>query len=126
MVRIIIAGSRDFNNYKKLETIMDDYLKSVCDEVEIICGGARGADSLGEIYTQFHNIKCVKFPADWDKYGKSAGYRRNVQMAEYAEKENGILFAFWDGQSKGTKHMIDIANQHGLEIHIINNTRITD
>ena len=126
MVRIIIAGSRDFNNYKKLETTMDDYLKSVRDEVEIICGGARGADSLGEIYAQFHNIKCVKFPADWDKYGKSAGYRRNVQMAEYAEKENGILFAFWDGQSKGTKHMIDIANQHGLEVHIINNTRITD
>lgn len=119
MVRIIIAGSRDFNSYKKLEQTMDRYLELITDDVEIICGGARGADSLGEIYAQLHNIKCVKFPADWDTYGKSAGYRRNIQMAEYAAEKTGVLFAFWDGKSKGTAHMIRIANDHRMEVHVI-------
>lgn len=51
---------------------------------------------------------------------KSAGYIRNKAMAEYAAQETGILFAFWDGQSKGTKHMIDLAYQYGLDVHVIN------
>jgi len=56
--------------------------------------------------------------AEWDKYGKSAGYKRNEQMAIYAKEDNGVLIAFHNG-SKGTKHMIDLANKHGLRVFVI-------
>ena len=60
-------------------------------------------------------------PANWDLYGKSAGFRRNIEMADYAIADNsrGILLAFWDGKSKGTKHMIDIANKYKMEVNIV-------
>lgn len=76
---------------------------------------ARGADSLGEQYAKERGIPVRYFPADWQTLGKSAGYQRNVQMAAYAD----ALVAFWDGQSKGTKHMIDTARRHKLDIRII-------
>ena len=68
------------------------------------------------------NILLKKFPANWDLYGKRAGYIRNEQMAKYAMSDNsyGVLIAFWDGKSRGIKHMIDLANKYGLEIHIVN------
>jgi hypothetical protein len=80
----------------------------------VIAGGARGADSLArQMATQFR-LKYREFPADWDKHGKSAGYKRNEDMARNADG----LVAFWDGYSKGTKHMIDIALREGLEVHV--------
>ena len=84
-------------------------------EVEIVSGTAAGADTLGERYAQEKGYEVKKFPAQWDLYGKSAGYKRNQQMAEYADG----LIAFWDGKSKGTKHMIDIANKMGLKVRVI-------
>jgi len=57
--------------------------------------------------------------ADWDKYGKSAGYKRNEEMAIYSKEDNGVLIAFWDEVSKGTKHMIDLANKHGLKVFVV-------
>lgn len=121
MKRIIIAGSRDFNNYKLLEQSLLDFIGSFeHNQIEIISGTARGADRLGEQFSNSMNYNLVRFPADWDKYGKSAGYRRNAEMAKYASEEDGVLFAFWDGQSRGTKHMIDLANKYDLEVHVIN------
>ena len=64
--------------------------------------------------TQKSMDQVVYFPADWDLEGKSAGFKRNVKMAEYAD----ALVAFWDGESKGTKHMIEIAKEKGLDIRI--------
>ena len=64
--------------------------------------------------------KVKRFVPDWNTYGKSAGYRRNAEMAKYASEAYGVLFAFWDGQSRGTKHMIDLANKYGLEVHVVN------
>ena len=66
-----------------------------------------------------HHIPITVFPADWDKFGKSAGYKRNVQMAEYAGS-GAMLIAFWDGKSSGTKNMIENATKLGLKVHIIN------
>ena len=114
MFRVIIAGGRDFNNYAGLSASMDYLLKNVCDEIQIICGMARGADRLGERYAKERGYKIRYFPADWDTYGKSAGYRRNVEMASNAD----ALVAFWDGVSYGTKHMIDIAKEKGLAIRV--------
>lgn len=60
-----------------------------------------------------HNIPLELYPADWNGYGKSAGYRRNVQMAQVAD----ALIAITNG-SPGTKHMIDIANEKGLKVFV--------
>lgn len=83
--------------------------------IQIVSGGARGADKLGELYahTNLHSLKV--FPADWEKFGKSAGYIRNEEMAKYAD----CLVAFWDGKSRGTKHMIDLAHKHGLQVRVV-------
>ncbi len=115
MFRVIIAGGRDFNNYALLEQTMDRLLENVQDEIVVVCGMARGADSLGEQYAQSRGYTVYYYSAKWDIYGKSAGYRRNEKMAQNAD----ALVAFWDGQSRGTKHMIDIANRHKLNVRVI-------
>ena len=78
----------------------------------IISGGARGVDRLGQRFAKENDIHLEIYRADWDSYGKAAGYRRNVQMAEVAD----ALAAFWDGESKGTGHMIDIATKRDLKV----------
>ena len=125
-LRIIIAGSREFNNYNLLKTSIKDILKNTSFEginkIKIISGTARGADQLGERFAKQFKLEVVKFPANWDVYGKRAGYIRNEEMAKYSVKDNnyGMLVAFWDGESRGTKHMIDLAKKHRLEVHVIN------
>ena len=111
LMRTIIAGSRDCTNPEHIIKALNE-----CDwtPTVVISGAARGADRLGKLWARANNIPCEKFPANWDRYGKSAGYRRNVEMAESAE----ALLALWDGKSKGTKHMINIANSKGLKVHV--------
>ena len=128
--RVIIAGGRNFNDKYLLEDnlmewILDIYLKHIHDNekvsIEIISGNASGADRLGEEFVKEHLYELKLFPANWNKYGKAAGPIRNRQMAEYAaQADKGVLFAFWDGKSRGTKSMIDLAKQYGLEVHVIN------
>jgi len=112
-MKVIIAGSRDFTDYLKLSQACDNLLKNQ-KTIEIVSGKARGADSLGEKYAKERGYKIIEFPPDWSK-GKGAGYQRNVEMAQYAD----ALIAFWDGKSKGTNHMINIAKNKGLKIRII-------
>lgn len=113
--RVIIAGSRDFSDYDFLRNTMDYLLQNITDrKIIIICGMARGADTLGEQYAKFKKYEIRYFPADWEKFGKSAGYIRNKQMAQNAD----ALVAFWDGISRGTKLMIDLANEYKLDIRI--------
>ena len=113
-MKIIIAGSRTFNNYELLCQNCDKAL-SLQTEIEIVSGTANGADKLGERYANEKGYKIKQFPADWEKYGKSAGYKRNEEMAKYAD----ALIAFWDGKSKGAKHMIDLAKLYKLKIKVV-------
>lgn len=113
-MKVIIAGGRDFNDYKLLFEKCEIILSKQKD-VEIVSGTARGADELGEKYAKEKSFKIKHFPADWEKYKKGAGYIRNKQMAEYAD----YLISFWDGKSKGTKHMIDLAKEYNLSIRVI-------
>lgn len=115
MFRVIIAGSREFQDYAILKATMDKLLKNVRDEIVIISGTARGADALGERYARERNYAIHSFPAEWDRFGKAAGFVRNEEMAANAD----ALVAFWDGQSRGTKHMIDIAKRNQLKVRII-------
>jgi hypothetical protein len=131
-MRVIIAGSREFNDYdllsKECNKIFCELAQQGCIPVsvnesrkflEIISGTAKGADQLGERFAREYEIPLKKMSANWDLYGKSAGYKRNEQMALYAKEDNGVLIAFWDGVSKGTKHMIDLANKHGLRVYVV-------
>ena len=104
--KIIVAGSRNFNNYPLLSEKLCKYK----DEIkEVVCGEAKGADTLGKNWAIQHNIPVKSFPADWQQYGSAAGYIRNHQMGDYADG----LIAFWDGISSGTKDMIDYMEKLG-------------
>ena len=118
MIKVIIAGTRDFNDYAFLKKNVDYFLQGINpnnEEIEIVSGNARGADKLGERYAKEYNLPVKLFPANWDKYGKRAGYLRNQEMANYAD----VLIAFWDEKSKGTKHMIDIAKKQSLTVIVV-------
>lgn len=113
-MKVIIAGSRDFSDYELLKSKCDKILSQQVD-IEIVSGTANGADKLGETYANEKGYKLTKFPADWDNHGNSAGYKRNKEMAIYAD----TLIAFWNGRSKGTKHMIDLAYEHNLKVRVV-------
>jgi hypothetical protein len=113
-MKVIIAGGRTFDDYDLLCQKCDKAL-STLKTVEIVSGTANGADKLGERYANERGYTIKQFPANWDKYGKSAGYKRNEEMAKYAD----ALIAFWDGKSRGTKHMIDLAKQYDLKVKVV-------
>ena len=124
MFKVIVAGGRDFADYDllqyKLDNLLVDRLSVLTAAgdiaVQVVSGTAPGADRLGEHYARMNKLHVVQFPANWDLYGKSAGYRRNEEMADYAD----ALVAFWDGKSRGTKHMIDLANKSGIQVRVVN------
>lgn len=111
MLKVIVAGSRYFNDYRLVKSALDYYLSNHTD-VEIVSGCAQGADRLGERYATEHEMPVKRFPADWEAHGKAAGPIRNKQMAEYAD----ALVLFWDGTSPGSKNMLGNAKRMGLKI----------
>ena len=111
-MKIIIAGGRTFNDYNKLCSYCNHILQNQ-QVIEIVSGVANGADLLGERYAREKGYLIKQFPANWDN-GKSAGYIRNEEMAKYSD----ALIAFWDGSSKGTGHMINLAKIYNLKIRI--------
>ena len=112
-MKVIIAGSRGFDDYEMLCKVCDHML-SRQTEIEIVSGAARGADLLGERYAKERGMFVKKFPADWS-IGKSAGFIRNSQMADYSD----ALICFWDGESKGCKDAIAKANKLNKKVLII-------
>lgn len=115
-MKVIIAGSRNITDYK---LVLDAIEKSGFFISEVVSGAAAGVDRLGERYALEHQLKINVFYPNWDKYGKRAGYLRNEKMAEFAD----ALIAIWDGKSRGTEHMINIANERNIHI-FINNTSV--
>lgn len=111
-MKVIIAGSRDFDDYYFLAKELDMYPIKI---TEVVCGEAKGADLLGKQWAHRHDVNVSSFPADWTKHGKSAGPKRNMQMGDYADR----LIAFWDGESKGTKQMIDYMIRLEKPVHIV-------
>ena len=116
MIKVIIAGGRYFDDKKLLKSKCDNIFTNLSnDQVEIVSGGALGADTLGEWYAFENKMSCQVFKANWDVLGKAAGIIRNGVMAKYSD----ALIAFWDGESRGTKHMIDTAKKEGLKVRVI-------
>lgn len=115
-MKVIVAGSRSISDYDLVEQAIKE---SGFEITEIVSGCARGVDRLGEKYAFLNGLAVRAFPANWNMYGKRAGYLRNERMAIYAD----AVVAVWDGQSKGTKHMIDFAKGKGLHIFVFDTSR---
>jgi hypothetical protein len=117
MIKLIVAGSRTFADYSLLKQKLDFYLQAYLPsgDVEIVSGKARGADTLGERYAREHHLPLKQFPADWERFGRAAGYRRNEMMVSYATH----CICFWDGTSKGTAHAISLAKRQGLVLRVV-------
>lgn len=114
--RVIIAGGRFFNDYDLLRDKCDSFLQNKqMENIIIVSGHATGADALGEKYAQEKGHALEIYPADWKRHGRAAGPIRNAQMASIAD----AIIAFWDGKSRGTKSMIDLANKKGLQVVIV-------
>ncbi|MHC5064963.1 MAG: SLOG family protein [Planctomycetota bacterium] len=116
-IRLIIAGSRSLPESSQSVDKIETHLEGLGWHGKIDCvisGTAGGADTCGEFYAERHNIQLVKMPADWKRLGRSAGYRRNEEMADRASH----LLAIWDGVTKGTRHMINIARERGLVVAV--------
>jgi len=114
-MKLLIAGSRNFTDYRLLSDSVAQVLSDVTEPVTVISGTAKGADTLGERYAEEHGLEVVRMPADWDKHGKAAGFIRNKDMSKVAT--HAIIF--WDGQSKGTKSMILLCKQGGVPVRVI-------
>lgn len=109
-MKIAVIGSRVFDDYNKVKQTLDEFHKKTPITL-IVSGGATGADKFGERWALENNIETKIFFPEWGQYGKSAGYRRNVDIINEAE----IIIAFWDGESKGTAHSLNLArNQHKI------------
>lgn len=109
-MKVAVIGSRTFQDYPLLEAILDE------EEITtIVSGGARGADTLAEQYAKAHNILFEVHRPDWNQYGKRAGFIRNKDIISSCDK----VIAFWDGESKGTAHSIDIAQYQKKPVRIV-------
>jgi predicted Rossmann fold nucleotide-binding protein DprA/Smf involved in DNA uptake len=104
-MKLAIVGGRDFDNYEKMRGAFDFFFGTISASIEIVSGGAIGADSLAKKLAQDNKMGYVEYLPDWDKYGRSAGFKRNRQIAEYAD----MILVFWNGKSHGTKNTIDHA-----------------
>lgn len=106
-MRTIIAGSRSITDWDLVKEAIEScgWLPTT-----VLSGCARGVDQLGEQWAAVHNVPVERFPADWEKHGRAAGHKRNLQMALHAH----ALIAVWDGESPGTRGMLKIAQSKGL------------
>ena len=107
--RIVVAGSRKYNNYNEAKKYIDFCISNIKNEHSLIfvSGGCSGADMLGEKYAEENGYKIERHPADWKRYGRAAGPKRNKEMVEVSD----LVICFWDGESRGTKSMIFFANK---------------
>lgn len=135
---VVIAGSRSVPEYLREERrggiyqVINwralDLLRRELEKrdayppLEIISGGARGVDTIASRLAEDIGVPFVEFRADWDRYGKKAGLLRNVEMADYAARngvDRGAVLALWDGESRGTKHMIAVGKKKGLHVWVL-------
>ncbi len=115
--RIIIAGNRHYSDYDEAKRFVEKCLKQIgeADTVIVMSGACRGADRLGELMAREKGWKCELYPAEWEKYGKSAGPRRNKVMVELCD----AVICFWDGKSKGTASLIRFAKESKKPLFIM-------
>ena len=110
-MKVVIAGSRTITDY---EILLDAMSQVDWVITEVVSGLATGVDTLGMRWAKEKNIPVKEFRAEWELHGKAAGPIRNSQMAKYAD----AVIVIWDGESRGSKNMIEEAKGHGLELKV--------
>lgn len=110
-MRVIVCGGRFYNDANRMFVLLDHFRAAYGISV-VIHGAAKGADSLADQWAKSRGIPVIAKPAQWDKFGKSAGFKRNWQMLHDQGAEYVIAF---DGGT-GTKNMVDIANKAGVPV----------
>jgi hypothetical protein len=108
-MRVLVCGSRDYRDIHEMEWALEPFLN---EDLVIIQGGARGADSLAKAYAETRYVPCEEYPADWKKYGRRAGFIRNKQMLD--EGKPDLVIAFPGGI--GTAMMVRLAEAAGVEV----------
>ena len=109
-VSVLVCGGRKFSGWPAMQRVLDRISPDI-----IIHGAAGGADSMAGRYARENNIPCRDFPAEWQRYGRSAGYRRNQRMLDKGKPD--LVVAFPGG--RGTQNMVKISRQQGFEVNII-------
>lgn len=120
-MKVLVCGGREYKNLNRVHQELD-LIRETHKITQIISGGARGADNLAELYAKNKNIPCRIFPANWDKYGKKAGYIRNKQMVD--EGKPDFVVAFPGGT--GTQMMISIAESADIPVHVVDDTIVRE
>jgi hypothetical protein len=117
-MKLIVAGGRDFcPSIGLIDSVIRAHGRY--KPTELISGGCRGVDLQAEAWARAEGVPIKRFDADWNAAGRAAGPIRNRAMAEYAGAfPNSALIAFWDGKSKGTGGMVDLARKHGLMVYV--------
>ena len=108
-MRVLICGSRDYTN----RLLITERLCALQDEGydTLIEGEARGADTIAKLAGEALGMTILPFPANWDKYGKRAGYLRNQQMLDEGHPDLVVAFYSRPAKSRGTQMMVDIARK---------------
>lgn len=115
-MRILVCGSRKFDNYILLSKTLTKIIWDTQD-VTVIEGGAIGADFLARVWAKEWGFEYEEYPADWKTYGKAAGPIRNKQML--IEGKPDLVIAFLAKGSIGTKDMIKQSKEAKVEVKVI-------
>lgn len=112
-MRILICGSRDFNEVDEILYVFENLSK---DDI-IIHGGARGADSIAGWIAKQRGMEVKEFPAQWKKHGRAAGPIRNQQMINEGKPDKAYAFYKDKSKSRGTADMVRRCKKAGIPIH---------
>lgn len=110
-MRVAVIGSRNLT-----VTHLEQYLPPQTSE--LVSGGAKGVDTCAKEYARCHGMRFTEILPEYEKYRKAAPLLRNLQIIAYADE----VIAFWDGQSKGTKFVIDQCKKNGKKVTVYQNT----
>ena len=116
-MRIVVCGTRTFDNKKLLFSTLDK-LTAKLDKILVVSGGAKGADRLGEDWALSNGFTVEIYHAEWDKLGPKAGPIRNSEMVDSCSNKDALI-AFWDGESSGTKDILEKARKKGMKVRVI-------
>lgn len=114
-VRLLICGSRGFDDAGLMSTKLSAIVSAVKEPITVLSGCARGADQLGELWAADRGYPIDMYPVDWDRSRHAAGLRCNQEMIDSATH----VVAFWDGLSRGTERVINLAKTKGLPLRVV-------